>query len=714
MMTGLLRHGVCHASYTRDEHTLPISAFANALRAFQLGHLAYDDLSSEIDRQLTVEKAPSAALLEILRAQQATQPLAGEMLDALSKHIEEWPEDPTVDTSLNRENRVEPAAAPAGVGVGDILQGRFSLVALIGEGGMSRVFKAIDLRRAEAGATNPHIAVKVLTEPVNEYFGSIVALQREAHKLQSLTHPNIVRVIDCDRDGQTVFMTMEYLAGRSLQRILRSSGPSGMEPSAGLTLITTVGEALDYAHRNHIVHGDLKPGNIIVTEQGEVKVIDFGMARFIARADVAADPETANHTAPKAITPRYASPQLAAGHDPQPADDVYALACIAYEALSGKHPFGSRKERSARDPQFQPPRPERMPKHQYMALVRALAFDRQNRTPIIRTFLDELLATHRRALVRRWAWLSVAALAVVAAAMYWAHALHAPQRARSPVIQAPAAPGTVIRDCPTCPLMTVLPAGQFRQGSSSIVADASPFELPQHVVAIDHVLAMSSNEVTVGEFREFITATHREMSGCNTYDDRWEYRRDASWQSPGFAQGVMHPVTCVSWDDALAYAAWLSGKSGRDYRLPSASEWEYAARAGTDLSRPWGAAGDAACAEANVADESAVERFPGWTVFPCTDRYVNTAPVGSFKPNAFGLNDLLGNVFEWVQDCWYDDYKGAPIDGSARVFAGCEERELRGGSWFSSPQYISASYRNRFAHDYRSSSIGFRLVREIR
>lgn len=713
-MTGLLRHGVCIASYTRDEHTLPISAFANALRAFQSGHLAYDDLASEIDRQLTIEKTSSAALLEILRAQQATQPVAAEILDALSKHIEEWPEDPTVDTSLNREQRAEPAATPAAVGVGDILQGRFSLIALIGEGGMSRVFKAIDLRRAEAGASNPHIAVKVLTEPVNEYFGSIVALQREAHKLQSLTHPNILRVIDCDRDGQTVFMTMEYLAGRSLQRILRSSGPSGMEPSAGLTLITTVGEALDYAHRNHIVHGDLKPGNIIVTEQGAVKVIDFGMARFIARADVAPDPETANHVAPKAITPRYASPQLAAGQDPQPADDVYALACIAYEALSGKHPFGSRKERIARDPQFQPPRPERMPKHQYMALLRALAFDRQNRTPTIRRFLDELLATHRRTVVRRWAQLSVAALAVVAAAMYWAHALHAPQQGRSPVLPGTSGPGTVIRDCPTCPLMTVLPAGQFRQGSSSAAADASPFELPQHGVTIGHVFAMSSDEVTVGEFREFVAVTHREMSGCNTYDDRWEYRPDASWQSPGFAQSAMHPVTCVSWDDAVAYAAWLSGKSGHDYRLPSASEWEYAARAGTDLSRPWGVAADAACAEANVADESAAQRFPGWTVFPCTDRYVNTAPVGSFKANAFGLNDLLGNVFEWVQDCWYDDYTGAPVDGSARVFAGCEERELRGGSWFSSPQYINASYRNRFAHDYRSSSIGFRVVREIR
>jgi len=698
---------------------LPISAFATALRSFQSGHLPYDDLSSEIDRQLTVERASSVALLEILEVQQATRPLPSDMHDAISKHIAEWPEDPTVDTSLNREKC---AKRTVGVGVGDILQGRFSLVALIGEGGMSRVFKAIDLRRAEAGGLDPHIAVKVLTEPFNEYFGSIVALQREAHKLQSLTHPNIVRVIDCDRDGETVFMTMEYLPGRSLQKILRtaaSSGPSAMEPSAALNLIAAVGGALDYAHQNHIVHGDLKPANVIVTEQGAVKVIDFGMAKFIARADVASGVETANDAAPKAITPRYASPQMAGGHDPEPADDVYALACMAYEALSGRHPFGRRNQPNSRDPRYQPPRPPRMPTHQYLALVKALAFERQNRTPSIRKFLDELLATHRYAVVKRWAWPVAASLAIIAAVLFGAHFVRAPLKATppvSPMLPAPApaaAAGSVVRDCPTCPLLTVLPLGGFRQGSGSTAAEASPFELPQHSVLISHSLAMSSNEITVGEFREFIAATHREMSGCNTYDGRWEYRPDDSWQAPGFAQSATHPVTCVSWDDAVAYAHWLSDKAGHPYRLPSASEWEYAARAGTDLSQPWGATADAACAEANVADQSAAQRFPGWTVFPCNDRYVNTAPVGSFKANAFGLNDLFGNVFEWVEDCWYDDYSGAPVDGSARQYAGCRERELRGGSWFSSPQYLSASYRNRFEHDYRSSSIGFRLVREI-
>jgi len=128
------------------------------------------------------------------------------------------------------------------------LQGRFSLVALIGEGGMSRVFKAIDLRRAEAGSSDTHVAVKVLTKPFNEYFGSITALQREAHKLRSLTHPNIVRVIDCDRDGRAVFMTMSTLRADRCRRSFDRPIPAAWPPPRRWQLLASVGEALEYAH----------------------------------------------------------------------------------------------------------------------------------------------------------------------------------------------------------------------------------------------------------------------------------------------------------------------------------------------------------------------------------------------------------------------------------------------------------------------------------
>ncbi len=271
--------------------------------------------------------------------------------------------------------------------------------------------------------------------------------------------------------------------------------------------------------------------------------------------------------------------------------------------------------------------------------------------------------------------------------------------------------GSVIKDCDACPALTVLPAGRFKQGSGD--ANASAFVKPMHWVAIEHPFAMSTNDVTVAQFRAFATATGRSMQGCDVYDGQWKHQQANSWQSPGFEQTAAHPVTCASWEDAKAYAQWLSAQTGHHYRLPSASEWEYAARAGGEAAQPWSATGADACANANVADSSAAHRFPGWVAFACNDGYVYTSPVGTFKANAFGLNDMLGNVFQWTEDCWNPNYLRAPIDGSARSDGDCAEHELRGGSWFSFPEFVRADYRNHFAADYRASSIGIRLVRDI-
>ena len=284
----------------------------------------------------------------------------------------------------------------------------------------------------------------------------------------------------------------------------------------------------------------------------------------------------------------------------------------------------------------------------------------------------------------------------------------------APISKATAPPETIIRDCPTCPLMTVLPSGRFEQGAAGDDAAATEFERPRHAVTIAYRLAMSTNEVTVGEFKEFLSATHRNVNGCEAYiDGQWQRNGVTSWASPGFPQSAVHPVTCVSWNDAVAYTRWLSQKSVHAYRLPTASEWEYAARAGADSALPWGASAASACAFANVADQNARQRFPGWEAFACNDGFVGTAPVGSFKANAFGLNDMLGNVFEWVQDCWTNDYSKAPVNGSAATTGDCRLHESRGGSWFTTPSYVSASYRNRFNTDQRSTSVGFRVVREM-
>jgi formylglycine-generating enzyme required for sulfatase activity len=219
--------------------------------------------------------------------------------------------------------------------------------------------------------------------------------------------------------------------------------------------------------------------------------------------------------------------------------------------------------------------------------------------------------------------------------------------------------------------------------------------------------------VTVGEFEEFASDAKRQVQGCNVYDGEWRWREDVSWDTLDDARTAQHPVSCVSWDDASAYAAWLSNKTGQTYRLPTASEWEYAASAGTTAATPLGIDLDSACKQANVADEAAAQSYPGWNVLGCNDRYAQSAPVASFSANAFNLHDMIGNVFEWVEDCWNDNYENAPNDGAARTDGNCALREMRGGSWFTSPAFLRASYRNHFDRNYRSSSVGFRVVREI-
>ena len=314
----------------------------------------------------------------------------------------------------------------------------------------------------------------------------------------------------------------------------------------------------------------------------------------------------------------------------------------------------------------------------------------------------------------RAVWVAAAAI-VLLATVIWSIVDRRPMPAPIVPVAATPAPipsGTTLRDCPTCPVLTVLPTGRFEQGSPA-AENNSAFEKPPHWVMIAHPIALSTNAVTVDEFRAFVAATGRDMQGCDTYDGAWRHRAENSWENPGFVQTGSHPVTCTSWNDAKAYAAWLSAKTGQQYRLPSASEWEYAARAGGAAAQPWSAGGSDACASANVADQSAAHRYPGWAVFACNDGFVQTSPVGSFQANSFGLNDMLGNVFQWTEDCWNADYKGAPVDGAARADGNCAERELRGGSWFSTPNFVRANYRNHFGVDYRTSSVGIRLARDI-
>ena len=172
-------------------------------------------------------------------------------------------------------------------------------------------------------------------------------------------------------------------------------------------------------------------------------------------------------------------------------------------------------------------------------------------------------------------------------------------------------------------------------------------------------------------------------------------------------------MVCVSWDDAKAYVRWLSGKTRHEYRLLSEAEWEYVARAGTTTARYWGESKSGQCRYANGADRQAKRRKPTRTTVYCDDVYYQTSPVGTYEANGFGLHDVLGNVWEWTEDCWNESYEGAPSDGSAWESGNCDRRVLRGGSWNSKPRILRSANRNWVATGSRNDSDGFRVARTL-
>jgi formylglycine-generating enzyme required for sulfatase activity len=243
-------------------------------------------------------------------------------------------------------------------------------------------------------------------------------------------------------------------------------------------------------------------------------------------------------------------------------------------------------------------------------------------------------------------------------------------------------PGKVFRDCSDCPEMVAIPAGEFVMGSPASETGRYEDEGPQLSVTIARPFAVGKYEVTFDEWDACAAA-----GACDhrPYDDGWGRGRQ--------------PVINVSWHDALSYLAWLSRTTGKRYRLPSEAEWEYAARADSRSAYPWGEVPGSG--QANF--DGSGSRWSG----------KQTAPAGSFAANGFGLHDMIGNVWEWVQDCYQESYMGAPTDGSAREGSKCEARVLRGGSWLDDPQVAHSAFRGRDAPAIRDNVSGFRLARTL-
>ena len=270
-------------------------------------------------------------------------------------------------------------------------------------------------------------------------------------------------------------------------------------------------------------------------------------------------------------------------------------------------------------------------------------------------------------------------------------------------------PGHRFRDCDGswCLELVVVPAGEYRMGSPSGEAGRWNREGPVHRVEIGERLAVGVYEVTVGQWRRFVGETgYSAGDGCWTYEEgEWEEHSSRNWERPGFSQDEGHPVVCVSWKDAQAYVEWLSRKTGKGYRLLSESEWEYVARGGTETAFHTGE---------TISTEQA--NYNGNSIYGRGRRGSyrrKTVEVGSFGANGFGLHDVHGNVWEWVEDCWNWSYDGAPADGSAWTRGDCGRRVLRGGSWYNYPRDLRSANRNRNSIGNRSRYVGFRIVRTL-
>lgn len=311
---------------------------------------------------------------------------------------------------------------------------------------------------------------------------------------------------------------------------------------------------------------------------------------------------------------------------------------------------------------------------------------------------------------------------------------------RDPLISIVPGSRTVSRDtdCSSvpCPELVVVPQGEFLMGADTKEVDAvskahpdlarfAVRELPRRRMVIAAPFAVSKTHVTRGEFEAFVSATgHRTGIGCLFQAGASLDNVVAnSWRHPGYEQNSDHPVVCIDWHDAMAYVRWLSGVTGRKYRLLSEAEAEYVARAATKpVQQPryyFGNDASAICRHGNIADQTAATALglPQTHVAACHDRFVRTAPVANFEANGFGVHDVLGNVLTWTSDCWGDTHEGNPGNGKPRgpnqPGADCERSVIKGASWYATPAFARSAARGRLPRGDRHFQVGLRVARDL-
>ena len=608
--------------------------------------------------------------------------------------------------------------------------GRYEILEEIGEGGMAVVYRANDSR------LDRDVAIKVIRKgafPADHIDRILKRFEREAKALARLSHPNIMKVHDYGEHEGSPYLVMEYLPGGTLKK--KMGKPMPWEQA--IQLILPIAEALDYAHSQNMIHRDVKPSNILLTQRGQPMLTDFGIAKILE----VEEGQTLTGTGMGVGTPEYMSPEQWKGKS-SPRSDIYSLGVVLYELLAGRKPYIADTPADLLLKQATEPLPrlsafatglptnvekvlfkalERKPEDRFANMAefaRALeALQKGTPVPVPKRQMEDSQATFdqfepqkqkattkqnktqtltdpeakrgRKVQIPVLLGLGVVVVLLLGSMMGMA------SRGFSVLFATPTqsfTPTPIFTTTPT-PLpnqitdvkgvtMRLVPAGSFIMGSN----DGADDEKPRHEVYLE-AFYMDIYEVTNALYESCVDAGGCTPPKVSIYESRFNYYGDSHFAD--------YPVTYVNWEQANAYCEW------RGARLPTEAEWEKAARGPDGRNYPWG--DDFSCQKGNFNDENRVDNYivPGG--LDC-DGYLDTAPVGNYESgkSAFGMYDMAGNVSEWVAD-WYDAYPG---NGISDDDYGTINKVLRGGSWLSSDVDLRSANRSGYA--YYNFFIGFR------
>lgn len=559
--------------------------------------------------------------------------------------------------------------------------GPYEVQKLIAKGGMGEVYEAKHLR------LNRSVALKVIRGYRQEDPASEGYFLREMANAGKLDHPNLVRAYDAWEADGCLYMAFELLDGQSLQTHFAKGNSSTLVDALDAILGTC--RALEYLHNQGLVHCDIKPSNVIRLSDGSIKLIDFGLAIDMALPHSPNGNGTKGYIAPE---------QKAGGGLIDQRADIYSLGCLLKFMLTGFLDEGSQGAKSAVAKELITIA-ERMtqdaPEQRYQSVTE------------VRILLENLQKKMRTKGNISWkALIVIAAVGFLVAGISQMSAPWGIQSEDKEHVRAQRLKD--LRQGFKSPIpmkMMAIPAGNFVMGACDGDSEALPDELPCRTITFTKPFQMGVYEVTVAQFLEFVESqgykTQAESSGlggwkASTASSWGSQNPNLNWSSPGYPVAADLPVTMVSYEDALAFCAWLSKRDGKNYRLPTEAEWEYSCRAGSKN----------------------VYHFPinsrdsyCWSLWN-TKKTVCPRPVGTRQPNPWGLFDMGGNAREWCLD-WYGEkayllsqkeFPQGPAKGTLRV--------IRGGCFIDMNSFLRSSHRGYIAPDQVLNNQGFRVVSE--